>query len=186
MKKRYIFLIWFLALIISFFLDKYLLIIPEFRNPIIDKIMLAISFIGSWIFILIFLVTLLLWEKGKQNYIPVLIISFTVSMFLTYILKGIIPRSRPGINPLEIKQDNSFPSGHATAAFTGVPIINKIFPFFKHFWIVLAILIAFSRLYLGVHYLSDIVAGSLLGYGIATFFMYIENKISFFKKSIFK
>jgi len=186
MKKSYIFILWSLALILSFFLDKYSSILIQFRNPILDKIMIAISFLGSWVYILLFLVVILLWEKQKREWIPVVLISFAVTTLLTYSLKIGVGRSRPDINPLEIKTDKSFPSGHATAVFTAIPIIKKLAPSLKYFWLIFAILVIISRLYLGIHYISDLVAGSLIGYGISSLFIYIEDKTHFFKKSIFR
>ncbi|HIH51471.1 MAG TPA: phosphatase PAP2 family protein [Nanoarchaeota archaeon] len=48
--------------------------------------------------------------------------------------------------------------------FSALPVIDREFPRIKIFWIVFALLIIFSRLYFGVHFLSDVVAGALLGY----------------------
>src|SRR3989344_3278380 len=54
--------------------------------------------------------------------------------------------------------------GSGIVTFFALPVIDREFPRIKIFWIVFALLIIFSRLYFGVHFLSDVVAGALLGY----------------------
>ncbi len=177
MKKKYIFIIWAVALALSFFLDKYFLAIQNFRNPVLDSVMTAFSFIGSWIIIPILIVAIFLWKKQKPL-APVMLIGLGISELLMQTMQLTIPRMRP----TTIITKYSFPSGHASSVFSAVPVINRNFKVFRYCWLALAVLISFSRVYLGVHYLSDVVAGSLLGYGITLFFMYLEDKTSFFKK----
>lgn len=85
-------------------------------------------------------------------------------------LKNLIRRVRPyevisGLTALIEKQhDFSFPSGHTASSFAVAIILYQELP--KKYGciaIVLAILIAFSRLYLGVHYPSDVIAGAISG-----------------------
>ena len=177
MKKRWIFIIWAAVLALSFFLDKYFLLIQNFRTPLLDSVMTAFSFIGSWILIPILIVAVFLWKKQKR-WIPVMLIGLGISELLMQTMQLTIPRMRP----TAIITKYSFPSGHASSVFSAVPVINRNFKAFKYIWIALAVLISFSRVYLNVHYLSDVVAGGLLGYGITSFFMYLEDKTSFFKK----
>lgn len=61
----------------------------------------------------------------------------------------------------------SFPSGHATSAFVGAIMVSQIWPQARIAFWAIAILIAYSRMYLGHHYPSDIVGGALLGTAIA-------------------
>ena len=87
---------------------------------------------------------------------------------------GLIARSRPydcirGLIPLITPPtDYSFPSGHTAASFAvGVLLFRKLPKRYGIPALVLAALIGFSRLYLGVHYPSDVLAGALLGTGIS-------------------
>ena len=50
------------------------------------------------------------------------------------------------------------------------------------FWIILAIVIAISRLYLGVHYMSDVIAGAVIGYAIGASIIYIKEKYFYYVK----
>ena len=90
----------------------------------------------------------------------------------TFILKNLIYRPRP-LGALYLETDSSFPSGHATVAMALYGfILYTIWKHDKHalkkpfiiFLFVLIALIGISRLYLGVHYISDILAGYTVGF----------------------
>lgn len=101
------------------------------------------------------------------------------SLFLTLlvnniILKNLIARIRPyevveGLQRLlPAQRDYSFPSGHTGSSIAVALVLFFCMP--RRYGIpalILAVLIAFSRLYLGVHYLSDVLGGALIGIGIA-------------------
>jgi len=76
----------------------------------------------------------------------------------------------------------SFPSFHAMIAFCTVPFLSKEFPKFKYVWIGFASLIALSRIYLGLHFLSDIIAGAIMGYLIGFGILEFEKEKKFFEK----
>ena len=69
---------------------------------------------------------------------------------------------------LEAPSTFSFPSGHATVAFASATILALAVPRLRWPLFALAALIAFSRVYVGVHYPGDVLAGAVLGVGIAT------------------
>ena len=76
----------------------------------------------------------------------------------------------------------SFPSSHAMIAFCAVPILSEQFPKLKKFWIVFAILVAFSRVYLGLHFVSDVIAGGFIGYVIGAMVIKLEKENKFGQK----
>jgi len=88
-------------------------------------------------------------------------------------LKVRIGRDRPPLQdpdpePLvELPVTHSFPSGHATVAFACATVLALAVPRLRVPLFVLAALIAFSRVYVGVHYPFDVLAGAVLGFGIA-------------------
>ena len=126
--------------------------------------MFFISFLGSALVVAILTTLLFVYDKKKRQYIPLLWLTLLVAFTITFILKYLVARPRPNIMPLEIINSFSFPSGHAIAVFAPLVLIDKEFPKLKWLWLVFAILVLISRLYLGVHYLSDVVAGALIGY----------------------
>jgi undecaprenyl-diphosphatase len=88
---------------------------------------------------------------------------------VNYPLKSVFRRRRPflafvkarvlGPRPL----DTSLPSGHTAAAFAGALLFSSYTPAWSPLYYLLAVLIGFSRIYLGVHYPSDVVLGALSG-----------------------
>ncbi len=128
--------------------------------------MLFITFLGSWKFIL--LLNILILIKLKLSKINILIIISSLSnLFIVEPLKLFIKEPRPLLNTLETSF--SFPSGHSYSAVTFYGLITYLlYKKYKHKYILLLgtifiLLIAYSRLYLGVHYLHDIIAGIFLG-----------------------
>ncbi len=78
------------------------------------------------------------------------------------------PLSRPVPEPLlESPSTFSFPSGHATVSFACATVLALAVPRLRWPLYGLATLIAFSRVYVGVHYPFDVIAGAVLGVGIA-------------------
>lgn len=154
-------------------------------NPFLDKIMPPITHLGSagLIWIIICLVLLIL-KKYRRCGITVAIALILCLIVCNIILKPLIARVRPyDINTLieiiiEKPTDFSFPSGHTTASFAAAAAIllckKKLLGCAS---LLLAVLIAFSRLYLYVHFPSDVISGAILGTLLAVSAFYITNFI---------
>lgn len=119
--------------------------------------------------------------------------SIGLAYLVNVLIKIIIRRARPfqdgivsvlGISLYFMKNsintwDFSFPSGHTVLVFCILPILDKEFRKFKWIWLVFAILVGFSRIYFGIHYLSDVLAGAALGYLTGLLIIKIEEKYRF-------
>lgn len=152
--------------------EKLLLLIQEtMRSVQLTPIFTAITRLGDNGFIWILLSLCLLIPK-KTRKIGIMSFLALGSSFVVnnLILKNVIRRVRPydvihGLSALIEKQhDFSFPSGHTASSFAAAIILYQKLP--KKYGcaaILLAILIAFSRLYLGVHYPSDVIVGAISG-----------------------
>ena len=87
---------------------------------------------------------------------------------LAFGVKDLTSRTRPfvahpQIHPLYVVHSSSFPAGHAATAFAGAVLLTAVVPRLWPAFFALAALIGFSRIYDGVHYPTDVVAGAVLG-----------------------
>ncbi|MFW9873991.1 MAG: phosphatase PAP2 family protein [Candidatus Thorarchaeota archaeon] len=203
MKKKVIIigvLIIFLIFLSLYFDSEIIKVISFIRNNWINKFFLGIKFISSEV-IIFFLVTILfLWKKNKREWILPLWFTIGLSAVISFLLKVIVQRQRPfqlGIISLLPNLEKasysiwnfSFPSSHAFLAFAVLPFLSKEYPKLKYIWIIFACLIALSRVYLGLHFLSDVLVGGTMGYLLGLTIINIEEEKHFFKqiyKKIFR
>lgn len=87
---------------------------------------------------------------------------------LSFLAKDATHRTRPfvaqhQIHPLYVVHSSSFPAGHAATAFAGAVLLSVLAPRLAPAFLVLATLIGLSRIYDGVHYPTDVLAGAALG-----------------------
>ena len=152
-------------------------------------LMLIITYSGSYILaggltILSFLSFFI--HKHKASAIS-LLISVGGSLTSVFILKNILQKARPLTEALYLESSSSFPSGHATIAMALYGFI--LYTLWKHnkhhlknpliiFLAILIPLIGLSRLYLGVHYLSDVLVGYIIGFIWVVISLYIKKKLN--------
>lgn len=145
--------------------------IQSIRTPLGDVVMPWISALGNagMIWIVLAAVLLLIPKTRKSGVILALALCMDVLM-CNVILKNVFARIRPcDVNTavqllIARPVDFSFPSGHTAASFASAAAL--FFAGEKKLWkpvLVLAVLIAFSRLYLYVHYSTDILGGMVVG-----------------------
>jgi membrane-associated phospholipid phosphatase len=133
----------------------------------------------------LFVVVSAWWVKGplyviaglardlKERCLPVTALGVTLSVLLasaaSTLLKDAFDRSRPPVaDPsfeaaVSVPTSPSFPSGHATTAFAAAAALALMVPSLRRVAFLLAAAVALSRVYLGVHYVADVVAGAALG-----------------------
>lgn len=145
----------------------------NWSNAFLDFIMPKITFLGNagliWI---LAAVIMLIFKKYRKNGIMLVISLGCCFVIGNLLLKNIVARPRPcwineSVNMLiSIPTDSSFPSGHTMSAFAAAAVImytNRKLGIAAY---ILAVLIAFSRLYLYVHFPTDIMAGAVIGTAI--------------------
>lgn len=150
----------------------FLLFLQEIvRHPWLNDFFTFITKLGNagWIWILAGIV-LLACKKHRREGIAVLLALLIGFIITNLLLKNIVARLRPYtvLNELEIlikaPSDYSFPSGHTCSSVAAALTMLKLSD--RRLGIaacVLAVLIAFSRMYVGVHYPTDVLAGALIG-----------------------
>ncbi len=165
---------------------KFLELLHSLHFPLLNYIMIFITSLGNggliWIVAALFLIFQNKNMLKREGFtIAVALIIFSVLGLL--ILKPIIARPRPfiaqGLDIL-IKEPMgfSFPSGHTGSSFAAASVIYFYNKKRGLLALILATLIAFSRMYLFVHYPSDIVGGLILGIISSRIAIKITNEIS--------
>lgn len=182
-------------LALSFYFDKEIVVFfSSLRNLYLNEFFLGIKFLDTDIIVVAFLTLLLLWTRKKREWIFPLWLTIGVTAAISFVLKVLVHRIRPfatGIVSLApgitasasyLVWDFSFPSGDAAFTFCLVPILSKLYPKLKYLWIGFAVLVALSRVYFGVHYLSDVISGGLIGLLVGIIIVKFEDKNGFFKR----
>ena len=187
-------LIILLVVIVSFYFDSEIVQGVSFlRNGILNDFFLGLTFISSSVIIFFSLTTLFLWREHKRKWILPLWFTLGLSAFISFVFKVVIQRPRPFqlgiVSVLPVLEKSShfvwnfaFPSFHAMLVFCSIPILSKQFPKFKYAWVVFASLVAFSRIYFGLHFLSDLVVGGFIGYVVGALIVKIEKETGFWEK----
>ena len=136
----------------------------------LDIIMPSMTYLGSFPFMFIFCTATFLFHNTLLHSMAInAMISITISTGIGKILKVTVTRLRPFIKipNLNIKKIGidkySFPSGHTTGAFSLAITIALYFHIFGFITIPLAICVGLSRIYIGVHYPTDVIMGIFIG-----------------------
>ena len=161
--------------------------IQNLRTPIGDVVVPLITRLGdAGIIWIILTVLLLIIPKTRKTGVIMLAALLADVLLCNVVIKNLVARTRPfdvntAVQLLVAKpRDYSFPSGHTAASFASVTALYLAGE--KKLWkiaLVLAVLIAFSRLYLYVHYPTDVLGGIITG-AIAG---YIGYKLTFIVQS---
>lgn len=162
---------------------NFLLAVQEMHTPILDIIFTNITALGDKGILWILIGVILLCTKKYRKEGLLLLLSLLASFLIGNIaLKNIFQRERPcWIYPevellIENPRDFSFPSAHSMVGFAGAAALwltNRKFGIAAY---ITAALIAFSRLYLFVHWPSDVLAGSVMGIFTAYLVYYAARK----------
>ncbi len=165
--------------------------ITSFRSPQMTEVMMTISFLGGAYFLTgaIIVTILLLWRLHKKDAIMFGFV-FISGVGLNILLKEIFQRSRP-LYALIVESEYSFPSGHSmnsTVFYAALTYFvfwhmkhKKLGVFFSFLAAILVGAIGVSRIYLGVHYPSDVLAGFLAGLCWLGVVILVEKTLLFFR-----
>ncbi len=152
------------------------------------RFMLAVTLLGNHIFLIPAIMLLFFYfliKKNNQLALKIAIIALS-SISVTSILKGLFHRHRPAQPMVDGVTNFSFPSGHAfmSVAFYGlliwlaaINITNKrVRQLIIAFLLSLILVIGFSRIYLRMHYATDVVAGFCMGFIWLLFCLWLTDK----------
>ncbi len=161
-------------------------------NPVFDFFFPLITVEKNWFVLYLVLFYFLIFRQGKKGRIAflMLIITFAISDYINgSVIKELVGRIRPCSTLSDVRllipcgAGKSFPSSHAVNTFAAAYVLFTFYREYKYHLFTIASLVAFSRVYVGVHYPVDIIAGTLIGLIMAYFIMQLYK---YFDRKKFK
>ena len=163
------------------------------RTKELDQVMVEITTLGTGVVVIMIVVvaSIFLWQTQHRWSAAVLLIGTVGGLLMDWLLKAFFQRPRPEIFPHgTMVYSSSFPSGHAMTALIAYGTVAYLIgrlqasPTMKRTtWgiaVLLVLGIGFSRMYLGVHYPSDILGGYIAGLAWLTFVASLVTAVGFF------
>jgi undecaprenyl-diphosphatase len=147
--------------------------IVHHRVAWLDHVFVFLTRIGSWGAVWLAIALVLAAVRRRPFVFLVVGAADLVADLVASLLKAVIPRQRPPHvypHPAPLVSDphsHSLPSGHAATSFACATVLAWLFPRGAVGFYLLAAAVAFSRVYVGVHWPTDVIAGALLGVAIA-------------------
>jgi undecaprenyl-diphosphatase len=149
-------------------------------SPVLDQVIPWVTHLGSHVGVVIFLILCLFFIRKRKSFLTLLLL-YGIQSGVVYTLKFLIQRKRPFVfletlsklsqGPGEVL-DPGFPSAHTLYALMMATLLATWFPRYRILFYIAAGFIAWTRIYLGLHFPTDVIAGGLLGYGITKVFLY--------------
>lgn len=143
------------------------------HNKFFDEFFKIFTLVGDGLTVILVIIGMLFI---RYRYALLTALAYAFSSLVVQILKRLFNSPRPGkffegLNPIRtiegypLHEWNSFPSGHSTSAFTLAVVLTYLLPHKNRHWVIvpLAVLAAFSRVYLAQHFFQDVFAGAVLG-----------------------
>lgn len=144
-------------------------------SPILVDALQVVSFMGSpvWFYVVTGGAAIYMWRQGHPRLALFLIVTGILGGIIDSIVKIVVDRPRPSLEqPVATAHGKSFPSGHSMSSVVGYGSLLLVFlPTIARRWrglviagaVMLVLAIGFTRLALGVHYITDVIGGFLLG-----------------------
>lgn len=160
----------------SFQLDTtVLLYLHRLANPLLDRVMLIITSLGNPEFVFMIIVGSAGWLLWRRQFdeVKILIVACLGTLVLNQGMKLLFARPRPVLWPSLLHETSfGFPSGHALGSMVLYGLLAYFYAFHRPYYAqkiyigttILILLIGLSRLYLGVHFPTDIIAGYGMGW----------------------
>lgn len=156
----------------------------DLTNPLFDAVFPSLRELTYviWLIVIVYF-----WSKNEKKLALLLAVSIAAGAIFTYPLKFLIDRARPYetiesarlLTPAEF--DPSFPSGHAEMSFLAATVVSRFHPEYAKYLYSFSFIVVLSRVYVGVHFPGDVVAGVIIGMMIGRGMLMVAKR----KKNIF-
>jgi len=153
-------------------------------NPLFDTVFSSLRVLTYvfWLFLIVYF-----WVRKEKKLALLLTVGIAGGALFTYPLKFLIYRVRPNfqiastrlLTPSE--SDPSFPSGHSEMSFLAATVVSRFHPEYSKYLYVFSFIVALSRIYVGVHFPSDVIGGAVVGVIIGKLMIIVAQR----KKNIF-
>ena len=157
--------------------DRHVLTwIVDHRLSFLNPLMVGITYLATGGTVWVALAVVIAWRL-RRPLVPTGILAAVCvwgADAVSHLLKATTNRPRPYVamphlhTLISRPTSNSFPSSHATTAFAGAVVLSFLLPRLCPLFLTAAALVAFSRLYVGVHYPTDVIAGAAIGAAFAS------------------
>lgn len=145
----------------------------------LNDLFIALSWIGSYGLVWLAIALLLTLAWRRPSVLVMVAVADGAGELVADLGKLIVPRHRPFEHQLgPHSSSHSFPSGHTTTSFACATVLAAYVPRWRVPLFVLAALIGLSRLYNGMHYPTDVLAGAVLGVLIALLLLGADRRRS--------
>lgn len=152
--------------LVSYDRSIFLYINHDITNPVFDFVF---PLLRDFTYIFWFALIVYFWTQKEKKLAMLMTAGIIAGALFTFPLKFLIDRTRPYetidstrlLTPTEY--DPSFPSGHSEMSFLAATIVSRFHPEYSKYLYAFSFIVALSRIYVGVHYPADTIAGMIIG-----------------------
>lgn len=158
-------------------------------NPVFDVVMPFVTDLNKQPWTIAVAAALIVWTlwkggvRGRQAVVVVILTILVMDQFNSFVLKDLFLRPRPCHELTDVRLlvscggGRAFPSSHAVNTFAGALVLGFFYP--RALWYLMGYgaLVAYSRVYVGVHYPSDVLGGAVIGLSGAALIVWVSGRV---------